>query len=115
MNVEIKKDGAIVIVKPLDKSIDASVSTDFKGKMVDVINQGNNFFLLNLSKVEFIDSSGLGAIISVLKILTKNNGKFVICELKNPILHLFKVTRLDKVFKICSSEKDGLAFLINTK
>ncbi len=111
MNIETRKEGEIVFVKPLSKNIDASVCTDFKGRVVDLINQGNNFLLLNLSLVDFIDSSGLGAIISILKTLKLSNGKIVICDMKNPVLNLFKLTRLDHVFEICSNEKEGLALL----
>jgi anti-sigma B factor antagonist len=115
MNFESKKEGDIILVKPLSKKIDAASSKEFKGSMVDLINQGNNFCLLNLSQVDFIDSSGLGAIISILKNLRLNKGNIVICEIKAPVLNLLKLTRMDQVFDICSNEKDGLALLINSK
>lgn len=115
MNLETKKNGEVIFVKLLSQNIDATVSSEFKGRMVDLINQGNNFFLLNLSQVNFIDSSGLGAMISVLKVVTLNNGNIVLCELKTPVENLLKLTRMNNVFKICANEKEGLEFLINIK
>lgn len=115
MNLETKKDQEFIFLKPLDQSIDATVSTEFKGRVIDLINQGNNFFLLNLSQVDFIDSSGLGAMISILKTLYLNNGGIVLCELKKPVINLLNLTRMNNVFKICSTEKDGLESLINLK
>lgn len=115
MNLETKKTGEFIFLKPLRQNIDATVSTEFKARIVDLINQGNNFFLLNLSQVDFVDSSGLGAMISILKTLTLNNGNIVLCELNMPVQNLFKLTRMNNVFKICSSEKEGLESLMEIK
>lgn len=111
MELETRKAGQIIIVKPLNDNINASISTEFKSKMVDLINQGNNFVLLNLAQVDFIDSMGLGAIISILKTLELSQGQLAFCEVKPPIFNLFKITRLNQVFKIGKSEKDGIDLL----
>lgn len=115
MNLEKKKSGEFVVLKPLDKNLDATNSAEFKGRVLDLIQQGNNFFILNLSAVDFVDSSGLGAMISILKTLTLNNGHLVLCELKNPVQNLLNVTRLTNVFKICSTESEGLESLTTLK
>ncbi len=115
MDLEIKKTPEFVILKPISSSIDATVSTDFKGRVMDLINQGNNFFLLDMSQVDFVDSSGLGALISILKAISLNNGEIVLFELKVPVKNLFDLTRMNSVFKICSSEREGLEFLSNAK
>lgn len=115
MNLEKKKNGEVVVLKPLSKNIDAANSTEFKGRVLDLINQGNNFFILNMSEVDFVDSSGLGVMISLLKTLTLNNGNIVLCEIKNPVLNLLKLTRLTHVFNIYSSENEGLESLISIK
>ncbi|PJD97823.1 MAG: anti-anti-sigma factor [Parachlamydia sp.] len=115
MDLEVKTEGSIVLLKPITKNLDASVSTDFKAKVMDLINQGNTCFLLDLSQVDFIDSSGLGAIISILKNLSLNNGNIVICEIKAPILNLFKLTRMDQIFKIYPHQKEAVDFLMPEK
>lgn len=115
MDLEAKKNGEFIFLRPLSGNIDATSSTDFKSRVVDLINQGNNFFLLNLSQVNFIDSSGLGSLISILKTLTLNNGDIVLCELNATVESLFKLTRMNSVFKIYSSEKEGLESLVKLK
>lgn len=115
MNLETKKTSEYVCLKPLSKNIDATVSTEFKARVIDLINQGNHFFLLNLSLVEFMDSSGLGAMISILKTLKINNGDIVLCELNKPVLNLLNLTRMNSVFKIFPNEKEGLESLIDMK
>lgn len=115
MDLETKKVDEIVCLKPLKQNIDASASTQFKARVMDLINQNNKFFLLNLSEVEFVDSSGLGAMISILKTLKMNNGDLVVCDLNSSVLNLFNLTRMNNVFKICKNEKEGLESLIDLR
>jgi anti-sigma B factor antagonist len=115
MDLELKKTGEFVFLKPLRQNIDTTASTEFKARVMDLINQGHNFFLLNLSQVDFVDSSGLGAMISILKTLTLNHGDIVLCELNTPVQNLFNLTRMNSVFKIYASEKEGLESLIEIK
>ena len=114
MNLQIKKTGEVVLLSPL-KQLDTTTTTEFKARVVDLINQGSNFFLLNLSQVDFVDSSGLGAMISILKTLTLNNGDIVLCNLNSSVLNLFNLTRMNSVFKICSNEEEGLKFLAESR
>lgn len=114
MQLEDKKIGNVLIVKPLEKRIDASSATDFKGKMVDWVNGGNNRIVLNLSVVDFIDSSGLGAIVSSLKTIG-NSGDLVICGVRDTVMSLLRLTRMNRVFQIFVSEEEALGALANAK
>lgn len=104
MELETRKENEILYVKPLGKRIDASNSTFFKGALVDFIVQGENRIILNLGSVEFIDSSGLGSIITILKTISTSKGSFALCEVNPMIMNLFSVTRVDKVLSITSDE-----------
>lgn len=108
MNMETKQENGILIVKPLEKSIEAVNSKEFKGKVCDLISQGNKNIILNLSQVEFIDSSGLGGLISILKLLASSQGRIVICEAQEQARRVFNLTRLDHVFQLFSTEKEAL-------
>ncbi len=112
MQVEDKLVGKFLVVKPLEKRIDFKVSTDFTEKMAEFIESGNMFILLNLSEVEFIDSSGLGAIVSSLKRM-RGRGDLFICGLKETIITMFHLTRMDRVFRIFESEQEALHTLSN--
>jgi anti-sigma B factor antagonist len=112
MQVEEKLVGKFLIVKPLEKRIDFKVATDFKDKMAELIESGNMFILLNMSDVEFIDSSGLGAIVSSLKRM-KGRGDLFICGLKETIMMMFNLTRMNRVFRIFESEQEAINTLSN--
>ncbi|MFW5662112.1 MAG: STAS domain-containing protein, partial [Bacteroidota bacterium] len=55
--------------------------------------------------IKFMDSSGLGAIITSLK-LVATTGDIVLCGVEPEVLQLFKLTRMDKVFSIISCNDD---------
>ncbi len=108
MEMEVKQDDGVLLIKPLDGVVDAVVSREFRGKITDLINKGNKFLVLDLSKVEFMDSSGLGSLISILKLIALNKGSIVLCAVQEDVLKLFRLTRLNQVFQIFDNEKEGV-------
>jgi anti-sigma B factor antagonist len=108
MDSEVKKDENILIFTPSYAHLDAMVATSFKSKFVDLINSGAKQFILNLSNVSFIDSSGLGAIIRTLTLLEKNQGSLFFCNVSDPVLMVFKIAHLDQLIQILPSEKDSI-------
>ena len=107
MQLKHKKTNDVLIVRPLEKRIDASTAAEFKQKMGEWIDSGNRRIVLNLSEVDFIDSSGLGAIISGFKKIG-NDGNLVICTVKESVMSLFRLTRMNRVFDIYASETEAL-------
>ena len=100
MELKDRKEGQVLIVKPMGKRLDASVALGFKEKMT----------VLDLSEVDFMDSSGLGAIISSLKALG-GKGELAISGIQEIVLQLFKLTRMDQIFRIFKDEKDAVSAL----
>lgn len=110
MQIQDTKVDDVLVIQPQDKRIDASVATEFKGRIVDWINAGNTRIVLDLSHVDFIDSSGLGAIVSSLKTIG-NNGDLVICGIQETVMSLFKLTRMNRVFQIFPSQPEAIKAL----
>lgn len=115
MDLETRKEGSITLLKPLFRNFDSTISKTFKGQVIDLINQGNIHFVLNLANVDFIDSSGLGTIISLLKTIALQNGNIVLCEAKTPVINLLNLTRMNRVFQMFPSEKEALTFISSSK
>jgi anti-sigma B factor antagonist len=110
MQVKAQEAQDALIVTILDTRLDAKEAVDFKAKMVEYMNSGYHTIVLNCSAVRFMDSSGLGAIVSVLKLLGRE-GKLVLCGVTAPVVSLFQLTRMDKVFQMFANEQDALASL----
>jgi anti-sigma B factor antagonist len=108
--LNFRKEQNILIVYPDVERLDASVAGNFKGKMAEFINRGHNSIILDLSNVKFIDSSGLGSIVSSLKLISQK-GNLVLCGINGNIMAMFKLTRMDRVFQIFSSEKEAISFM----
>ena len=69
-------------------------------KINKLIEEGQKNFTFNFSQCDFIDSTGLGALVSIYKKCAEKDGSVKLKSLKPEVQKLFKLTRLDKVFEI---------------
>lgn len=107
MLIEERQEGNTLVVKVQESRLDAHVAVGFKDKMFQLIDQGSTDLVLDLSSVDFIDSSGLGSIVSSLKRLG-GQGSLVVCGLHGAIQSMFKLTRMDRVFSIYATAEEAL-------
>lgn len=110
MQMQYEKIGEVMVVRLLDRRVDASVAADFKERMAGLINEGNTLVVLDMEQVDFIDSSGLGAIVSSLKLIGRK-GDLVISGLNRTVLSMFKLTRMDRVFRIFQDKDEAVRSL----
>lgn len=110
MEMNMWKEGSILIVQPMEKRIDSLTAADFKRIMIGVINKGNDKIALDLSNVDFVDSTGLSAIISVFKSIG-NNGVFTICCLSDIVKSMFTLTHMNRLFNIFPSVEEAVAVM----
>jgi anti-sigma B factor antagonist len=74
---------------------------EFRMKINKLIEEGNKDFIFNFSECTFIDSTGLGALVSIYKKCAEKGGSIKLKTLSPEVEKLLKLTRLDKVFEIC--------------
>ena len=110
MHAELRKSGDVLIIAPREQRLDLSSAKAFRGKMVDWINEGHQWIVLDLQHVDFIDSSGLGVIVSCLKSLGGQDS-VVLCNIREAVMSLFELTRMNQVFKIFRSREEAVAAL----
>ena len=108
MNIAIRQQGQITVATVQENRLDASSAPDFKIGMAELVDQGVTTVVIDLAQVEFIDSSGLGAIIAMLKRLNKQ-GDLKIVGVHGMVRDLFKLTRMDRVFKLYDSVDQALS------
>jgi anti-anti-sigma factor len=65
--------------------------------------------VINFDKVNFIDSSGIGLIVSIFKTMQQKEGKLALTNLSQKNLEIFTITRLNKILEIFPTEQDALA------
>ena len=99
MHLEIRSEGDTVVVTPLETRIDAHVANSFRDELARQIDQGNRKLVLDLARVDFIDSSGLSALVSTLKRIG-DSGELKVCSLNRSVRSMFELTRLNRVIPI---------------
>lgn len=112
MNLEQTKEGKVLVVRVRENRIDAHLAPDLKQQLGDLIDSGDNYLVLDLGDVEFVDSSGLSAIVSAMKLLD-GRGDIVLCQPQPAVTSLFKLTRLDKIFRIFPDSAGAVAAVAN--
>jgi len=101
----IEKGRLIIKVKG---DIDAYHSGEFKKGVKEKIVDSNMDVLLLLDDVPYIDSAGLGTLVSILRDIRTQGKELFLVGLKNNIKKIFEMTRLDKVFKIYDTIEEVL-------
>lgn len=70
----------------------------FREKLNYLMSKGEKNFVLNFSKCTFIDSTGLGVLVSTYKKCEQLNGSLKLYSINEQVMRIFSLTRLDKVF-----------------
>ena len=88
--------------------IDAAVAIQFKDAMRAVTEGGPSRIILDLGEVDFVDSSGLGAIVAAMKLLGARR-KLDLAALRPDVDKVFRLTRMDRVFDIYQTVEQATA------
>lgn len=110
MEVSTETEGRFQVVTVEDSRIDAAVALDFKEAMRHATEEGPETVVLDLGKVGFIDSSGLGAVVATMKHLAPDR-ILILAGLTPPVSKVFQLTRMDSVFALYPDLNDALAAL----
>ena len=99
----------ILILTPELKTLDARDAPDFKEKALTLIGDTSaQQVIFDLHHLQFIDSSGLGALLSILRHLTAQGGDLKIAELNKPVRAVFELVSMHKIFEIYQTKEDAL-------
>jgi anti-sigma B factor antagonist len=94
-----KKDGGEMVVQ-IPKLFSVDEAAQFRKDMAEYIEKDISSFILDFKDCEFIDSTGLGVIVAVYKRCVEKGKTLKLCSLSPNVNKVFRLTRLDKVFKI---------------
>jgi len=100
MQMDIVTKNGAGIVKPTGNRLDIEVAAEFRTELLQLIDSGQHRVVVDLSDVVFIDSSGLGALVSALKTLKllKTDGDIRLANVQPPVVSLLEIIRLHRVF-----------------
>ena len=109
--LEVSESGGVSVVRFVDRRIlDASNIEELGDELFALVEADNiKKLLLNFTGVEFLSSAALNKLIILDKKVKSSGGKLALCDLRQEIKEVFAITRLDQLFSIANSEKEGLA------
>ena len=107
MKLDCEHNGDILVIRALDDRIDAAGAIQFKERMREIVAVPSKRVVLDMSNVGFLDSSGLGAVVSVMKALGPLR-RLELSGLTPTVEKVFRLTRMDSVFIIHKAMPEGL-------
>jgi anti-sigma B factor antagonist len=112
MNLTTQQIGDAILVTINEDRIDAAAAINFKDSIVSQARGGPPRVVLDLAQVQFVDSSGLGAIVAVMKLLSPDQ-KLDLAGLAPIVAKVFKLTRMDSVFAIFPTAEDATTYNVH--
>ncbi len=109
MNISTEEINNTIVIHIDEERLDAHNSGELKVVMQQLFEAGNLTLLVDLKNVRFIDSSGLGALVSGFKNATVKQGVLKLSSLQPQVKSMFELTRLHRVFEIFPTTEDALA------
>lgn len=97
LKLEKKEDKTVGVLENTDR-INATIAQEIKEAITNALVDGDYNLTLDLSNIRFIDSTGIGVLISALKTSRQNDGSFVLKSVQKDVMGLLTLMKLDKVF-----------------
>jgi anti-sigma B factor antagonist len=100
--------GDVTVIDAAGRITLGEAASSFRDKIRDLAAKGNKKLLLNLSDVSYIDSSGIGELVSGFTTITNNGGQFKLVGLSRRVKDLLQITKLYTVFEVFDDETEAV-------
>lgn len=86
--------------------LDGVTVNQLRREVNDIVERGADIVLVDFQDVTFMNSSGLGALVSILKSVRSAGAELFICSLSEQVKMIFQLTKMDRVFKIFANQDE---------
>jgi len=111
MKLNISQHKQVVSVQ-LPDTLVMSNADETRTALTDLTSQGNRKLIIDLSSVNFIDSSGLAVLIAIYKQVNRQQGQMVLLQPQNNVRALIELTRLHQIFDIYEDRQSAIRNLL---
>ncbi len=109
MQLESKMEEGVLVIRPKIESLDAKESREFKQKVSDLVTaDAISKVVLDLEEIKYVDSSGLGGLLSILKLLHSKGGDLKLTRMNKPVRTIFELVSMHKIFEIYNSPQEAI-------
>ena len=107
MSLAITKQGEVVVVE-VDGQLIVGNRNEFKQKVLDELERGARKVLIDFARTGYIDSSGLGVLVTLSRRIREEGGELRLANLNDDLKTLFELTKLDTLFQISDTKERAL-------
>ena len=98
-----------VVILQLAGEIDMHCSTELRGELLEISQSPPAQTIINMSEVDFMDSSGVAVLIEALQLHRRNGGLLKLVGVNPRVRSIFEISRLDSIFEIYDSEDEAVS------
>ena len=110
LDIETAEDGKVAIVTIQSENLDAGNVKKFQENIQPAIDT-SQCVVVDMRRLEFVDSSGLGSLLSTLRKVNTKQGQLKLFGMSKPVQALFELVRMHRIFAIYESREEALATL----
>ena len=108
LDLKVRRQGDNAVLEVAGE-IDVYTAPKLREKLIELVNEGSFHLVVDLERVDFLDSTGLGVLVGGLKRVRNHDGSLKLVCTQEKILKIFRITGLTKVFSIYDSVDDAVA------
>jgi len=110
INTEILDEGQVAAISFRGDNLDASNAKLFKDAVQPLL-ESHQTIMFDMSGLNFVDSTGLGSLLSCLRTMNNKEGQLILFAMNKPVQALFELVRMHRIFSIYATKEDALASL----
>jgi len=107
MEMAVENVNAVAVAVVPVEELDASNVAEFKRDMAPIL-EARRDLVLDLRRLRFVDSSGMGAILSCLRQLTAKGGDLKLCGMSRQVRSVFELVRMHRIFDIYAAQEEAV-------
>lgn len=108
MEMPVEKIGDVAVVTLHGEYLDASIADEFKRDMQPTLDE-NTKVVFDMTQLRFVDSAGIGAILSCLRRLNAKDGDLKLCGLSKSLRASFEIARMHRIIDILETKNEAVA------
>ena len=91
----------------LNGRLDSNTSRGLEEKIFQAIDDGSKSIIIDFKNIDYISSAGLSVLLRATKALKREDGKIMLCDMKNYVKEVFEITGIDSFLPIVDSMEDA--------
>ena len=112
MKYAVDKKQQYTVFSPEEKNLNSTVAPDLKSQFVILVNEGVKNLILDLTKVDYVDSSGLSAILTGDRLWKGQKGSFILTGIvSDNVKRLLQISRVDTVLTIIPTLEESVEYV----